>query len=111
MSDMLIYASDWFIGCLLITAASTTLFPLLWMFSPWHETVVGRLIMIRSIAFSASVDLTVYFLLFAPMEEFANTYYLLQTFVFSIITVVSILLTFTMLNMNYFKKRKVPNDK
>lgn len=111
MSDMLINASDWFISCLLVTAVFTTLFPLLWMFSPWYETVVGRLIMIRSIAFSAAVDLTVYFLLFTPREEFANTYYLLQAIVFSVITVVSILLTFTMLNMNYFKKRKVPDDK
>ena len=106
MNEQIAMFEQWFRVCLFITAVCTTIFPTLWAFSPWHETVVGRLIMIRSIAFALAMDLMLYHLLWGQNPRFKMMHYLLEAIVFGVISIVSVLLTHTMLNRNYFYNRK-----
>lgn len=41
-----------------LAAIGTTLFPILYLFSPWYTSVTGRVLMFQSVAFAAAVDLT-----------------------------------------------------
>jgi len=52
----------WVRVCLVIAAVCTTSFPLLFAFSPWYKSRLGRAIMIQAVAFSAIMDLTVLFM-------------------------------------------------
>lgn len=110
MSEEISRFEEWFRICLLIAAVSTTLFVVLWAMSPWHHTLVGRLIMLRSVAIAVVLDLTAYYLFWANYSEFRDTYYLLATVTFGIITVASIGLTYTMIRTNYFHRKKEKQD-
>lgn len=41
-----------------LAAIGTTLFPLLYLFSPWYTSTTGRVLMFQGIVFAAAVDLT-----------------------------------------------------
>lgn len=50
---------------LLWVSVVTTLFPVLYAFTPWYRSVLGRIMMANGIAFAFTVDMTLVFNFFA----------------------------------------------
>lgn len=96
----------------LITAAvCTTLFPLLWAFSPWYRTLVGRLLMLQSIALALAIDVTTYYQFVEIKPDDIMFIFWLNAVVFGLIALASVLLTVTMIRMNYFRhKKETPSE-
>jgi hypothetical protein len=49
--------------CMIIAAVCTTAFPLLYAFSPWYRSVLGRALMIQAIGFALILDITAFYTL------------------------------------------------
>lgn len=49
---------QWTKVMLAIAAACTTTFPLLYLFSPWYRSQLGRSLMLQSIAVAAALDIS-----------------------------------------------------
>lgn len=56
----------WIFACLVIAAFFTTTFPLLYLFSTWNKSKLGRVLMLQGVAFALAVDLTLLFALWTP---------------------------------------------
>lgn len=57
---------------LLWVSLATTAFPVLYSFTPWYKSVLGRIMMLNSIAFAFTVDMTFAFNFFlTSMPEWA----------------------------------------
>lgn len=87
---------------LVVAAIATTAFPLLYMFSPWYRSQVGRLIMMKALAFAMAMDATVYFRFWLP--ENIKIAYLVNDIVFTAISIAVSALTIQLWRMNYSKK-------
>lgn len=59
----------WVHVCLVVAAVSTTTFPMLYCFSPWSASGLGRVLMLQGIAFAAAMDLTAIFSFWAPIHH------------------------------------------
>lgn len=101
---------NWLQFFLVVAGVCTTLFPLLWLFSPWYSTLLGRLLMLQSVAFAAAIDLTLYFQFWPPSLEHIVAIFWAEAVVFGLIALASVLLTVTMIRMNYFRKKKEKQD-
>lgn len=109
MSQYVDVFETWFQICLLTAGACTTLFVLLWVKTPWYRTSVSRLIMFRSAAIAAVLDLTAYYKFWAS-PEFEAFYYVSMAVNFGIISVVSLILTYMVLRLNYFRQKEGRQD-
>ena len=59
---------NWIRACLVLAAIFTTAFPVLYLFSPWHSTKLGRLLMLQAVAFALAIDLTLLFQFWVPVN-------------------------------------------
>lgn len=98
--ETLTQIAKWF---LFIAATMATAFPLLYSFSPWWSTTVGRLLMFKAISFALVLDMTVVFQFWQP--EDILIYFWVQVVCFTLIAISTGLLTFFMVRMNYKRWR------
>lgn len=105
---------SWAHLCLVVAAVCTTAFPVLWAFSRWWSTTLGRLLMLQAVSFSVAVDLTLLFHHWQVKPEQLEFVYWLQAVVFSMMALSTLLLTGTMLRLNYlksnYKKERAKNE-
>jgi hypothetical protein len=101
---------NWLQAFLFVAAFCVTLFPLLWAWSRWWSTLLGRLLMLQSVAFAAAIDLTAYYPFRPPTLEHILVVFWLQAIVFGLIALASVLLTCTMIRMNYIRRKKGKQD-
>lgn len=89
-----------------VAAVCTTLFPVLWAFSRWWSTLIGRLLMLQSVALAAAVDLTLAFQYIEVGPDDLLTIFWINAVVFGLIALASVLLTVAMIRLNYFRRKK-----
>lgn len=91
---------------LVVAAVCCTAFPGLWAFSRWWSTTLGRLLMLQSVAFALAIDFTALFVFWEPGLEHIMFIFYAQAVIFGLIAVSSVLLTMTMIKMNYFRHKR-----
>jgi len=52
--------------CVVLAAIFTLAFPVLYAFSPWYKSWLGRALMIQAIAFANAVGLTAFYMFWPP---------------------------------------------
>lgn len=95
---------SWARACLFVTALCTTAFPIMYAFSPWFKSPIGRALMIQAIAFATAVDLTLVVMFWRPTDILVLFW--LNAFVFTFIASATAWLTITMVKANYKKHSK-----
>ena len=53
---------------LFMAAITTTAFPVLYAFSPWYKSLLGRLIMTQATTLAVAMNLTLYFHFWTPTD-------------------------------------------
>lgn len=96
--------------CMWIAAFFTTLFPVLYSFSPWRSTRVGQLLMFQAIAFALAIDVTLLFQYWAPMDHILVIFWV-NLLVFAALAASTGALTFMMWKMNHPQFPHKSNDK
>lgn len=89
-----------------VAAVCTTIFPVLWAFSRWWSTLLGRLLMLEGVALALAVDLTLAFQYIEVTPDDLLLIFWLNAIVFGLIALASVLLTFTMIRMNYIRRKR-----
>lgn len=99
----------WIRTCLVIAAICTTAFPVLYAFSPWYNSWLGRTLMLQTLSFAVTIDLTVIFLFWPPENVMVRIWINLAAF--TLIAFSSAALTFVLWTKNYQRhKRKMQGD-
>lgn len=94
--------------CLWVAALCATAFPLLYLFSPWHGSKIGRVVMLQGIAFSLAIDRALLFQYWVPSDNMVRFW--INAFVLSLITVASASLTGVLWATNY-KQHKLKKER
>lgn len=91
---------------LIIAAISVTAFPLLYAFSPWYRSRLGRAVMLQSVSVALAVDLSAIF----QFKEITNLHVVLMINigVLAFISVTSLYLTATLLYYNFKPHKEIP---
>jgi hypothetical protein len=58
--------TEWIKVATFIAAICTTSVPVIYAFSPWYESKLGRLFMMKAVSFALAMDLTVIFMIWTP---------------------------------------------
>lgn len=95
----------WTTVVIVIAAVCASSFPILYMFSPWHTSRVGRAFMLQSIAFAAALDLTVLFQFWTPTDPLVQFWIAAPSFTF--IAATSVYLTWNLWVLNHKGKEGV----
>src|SRR4051812_47633615 len=96
----------WLRVCLIVAAICTTAFPILWAFSSWYSTQLGRVLMLQAVAFALAIDLTLFFQYYTPTNENIMFVFWTNAIVFTLIAVATLWLTYVMCKMNYLQRRQ-----
>lgn len=88
---------------LYVAAFFATLFPILYSFSRWNESGLGRILMIHGITLALALDVTVLFFFWTPNDILIVFW--TELIAFSLIGVASILMCFYLVRFNYLKRR------
>lgn len=94
----------WLHICLTIAAICSTLFPILYAFSPWYASIIGRVLMLQSVAFAAAIDFTWLVQYWRPFGIL--TMFWVEAVIFTLISATSLALTLIMVRANYFRYRR-----
>lgn len=95
----------WIRGCLWIAALCTTAFPLLYLFSAWQGSKLGRVVMLQAVAFALAMDVTLLFQYWTPSSPMVIFW--INAFVLSLIAVASASLTVMMWVSNYKLRKRI----
>lgn len=90
-----------------IAAVCTTSFPILYAFSPWYRTPLGRVVMLQAGAFALALDVTLLHNYWIPEDQFHI--FLINAAVFGVIALATGSMTYLLWKANYEVKRKHPN--
>lgn len=96
--------TTWIRVVALITAACTTSVPILYSFSPWRSTVIGRLFMLNALSFAAVMDLIALFFYWHPTDILVVFW--TDAFVLTMSAGSTLALTLLMWQVNFSKKGK-----
>lgn len=99
--DVLLAWAQW---CLFVTALCTTAFPIMYAFSPWYKSPLGRALMTQAIAFALAIDLTLVVQFWNPSDILILFW--LNAFVLTLVAVSTGWLTVQMIQANYKKLNK-----
>lgn len=94
----------WIRGCLWIAAVCTTAFPLLYLFSPWYGSYVGRGVMVQSVSFALAMDITLLFQYWLP-ELYIRFW--INALVLSFIAGATAYLTAVLWRANYKHRKRI----
>jgi ABC-type multidrug transport system fused ATPase/permease subunit len=103
---------DWLRICLIVASVCTTAFPILYAFTPWYRSILGRALMLQAIAFSLAIDLTLFFQYYEITPDNIKGIFWLNLVVFTLIAVATVCLTVIMVKMNYtgYRRKKETQD-
>lgn len=90
---------------LLVAAFFATLFPILYAFSRWYTTLIGKILMFHAIAMAWAIDLNALFIYWMP--EDIIVYYWLELTAFVGVAVAKGLICFAIIKYNYVSKENV----
>lgn len=96
----------WIQVCLVVAALCATSFPVVWAFSRWWSTLLGRLLMLQAVAFAAAIDLTLVFHFVEISRDNIQTLFWVNAIVLGLIAISTLLLTVTVVRMNYIRRQK-----
>lgn len=88
----------WIRACLIIAAICTTAFPVLYSFSPWFRSELGRALMVQAIAFALVLDFSV---LFQYWQADIAVRFWINALLFTLIAVASTWLTLMLWKINH----------
>lgn len=94
----------WLRVVLIVAAICATLFPILYLFSHWWSTMLGRLLMLQGVAFALALDVTCLFTYWRPTDILVEFW--IDVIVFTLIAVATASLTVMMIRANYKKLRR-----
>lgn len=57
---------DWIKVVTIVAAVCTTSVPVIYSFSPWYRSMLGRLFMMKALSFALAMDLSVVFMFWKP---------------------------------------------
>lgn len=88
--------------CLFVASVGSTLVPIIYAFSPWHRSALGRAFMAQAVAFAATLDLTVVYSVWRP----ANVYirFWTEIFAFALIAYTTARIAWYIWDSNYRKR-------
>lgn len=89
----------WIRGFLWVAAVSATAFPLLYAFSPWFKSTLGRCIMGQSLSLALAIDVTLLFQYWDSAEQ--TTIFWINLFVFGSVAAATSALTCYLWRVNY----------
>jgi hypothetical protein len=87
-----------------IAAVCTTSFPLLYAFSPWYKTPLGRVVMLQAGAFALAIDVTLIARYWTSPDDL--TMFLINNLVFGVIALATASMTYLLWKANYEVRRK-----
>jgi hypothetical protein len=90
----------WLLIVVVIAAAAATAVPVLYSRFPWRQYAIGRLFMMKAIAFAVALDVTVLFQFWVPD---ILVIFWIEAIVFTAIAVTASLMVWLM--WRYYKKR------
>jgi hypothetical protein len=99
--------TNWIRACLVLAAIFTTAFPILYLFSPWYSTKLGRLLMLQAVSFALAIDITLLFTYWFPSNILINFW--IEAAVFFLIACSTGALTFMLWRTNHQKRPSHPN--
>lgn len=92
--------TQWLIGMLTIAGFFSTAFPIVYSFSPWYKSRLGRALMIQAIAFALALDLTLIFHFWTPTNILVIFW--TNAVIFTLIAGATAYLTWKMLKHNLY---------
>lgn len=87
--------------CLAIAAIFTTAFPVLYLFSPWYASKLGRLFMLQSVSYALALDMTLLFAIWQTENLLLR--FSVTAIVFCLLAVSSAALTWMLWRTNHSK--------
>lgn len=90
---------EWIRICVLVASVGTTLVPVIYAFSPWYKSHLGRAFMLQAVSFSAAIDLTLWFMYWPPDD--IRIKFWANAFVFTLIAISTTGLAFMIWKLNY----------
>jgi hypothetical protein len=97
---------NWIQACLVLAAIFTTAFPILYLFSPWYSTKLGRLLMLQAVAFAIAIDCTLLFQFWFPSNILVIFW--INAIVFFLIAISTGALTLMLWRTNHNKRPPHP---
>lgn len=104
MTDDAAVLLTWAIGCLSITAVCVTAFPIMYAFSPWYKSPIGRALMTQAIAFMLAIDMTLVAQFWQP-DDIIILFWI-NAIILSFVAIATGWLTVTMVKANYMKHQR-----
>lgn len=95
----------WIQVCLWVAAVCATAFPLLYLFSPWFRSSLGRWLMMQGVAFAVAIDTTLLFQYWTP--DNVIVVFWVNAFVFTLAAVATAGLTLMLWRSNYKHRKRV----
>jgi len=95
----------WAQGCLWIAAITTTAFPVLYFFSPWYVSRIGRSLMVYGVAYALIVDTTLLFQYWHPDEILVLFW--INAVMFSLVAFSATVITLTLWVTNYKHHKRI----
>lgn len=93
-----------------VAAVCATSFPILYAFSPWYKTPLGRVVMLQAGAFALALDVSLIAKYWRPSNDFHM--FLINAAVFGIIALATGSMTFLLWKANYeVKRREIPHNR
>lgn len=89
-----------------LAAISATLFPIIYVFSPWYKTDLGRVVMLQAFAFAVALDVTLVFSYWKPGDVLFVHW--VEVIVFGMIALATSSMTYLLWKLNYEVRRKEP---
>lgn len=94
---------QWLRIIIIVAAVATTLVPIVYSFSPWYTTQLGRMFMVRGITFALAMDLTALFAMWNPNNIVLEFW--TQIVVFSIVAITNLAMAGLIWRMRYFRRK------
>jgi hypothetical protein len=95
--------TEWIKIVTFIAAICTTSVPLIYSFSAWYASKLGRLFMLKSVSFALAMDLTVVFMIWQPTDVLVIFW--TDAIVLTFISASTASLAFLIWRMNHPKKK------
>lgn len=92
----------WIEICLVIAAFGATTVPVVYAFSPWYKSRLGRLFMLQAFAFALAMDFTAVFHFWPP--DNITVLFWTNAIIFTLIAASTLGLTWKICKYNYLKK-------
>ena len=87
-----------------LAAFSSTLFPILYLFSPWYSTVFGRVIMLKAVTIALIVDLTFVFQIWPINNVIVIT--VINCIAFGLVAISTSLMVWLLWRSNYSEEKE-----